>query len=60
MDNETDRDGNRVCVCVCRGVVRGYVMGGSIRNTLLTTSHPPSVSNLEAVKRLLARSPFHP
>lgn len=38
----------------------GYIVAGSIRKALLTTSQSPSVSNLEAVKLLLAWSSFHP
>jgi hypothetical protein len=37
-----------------------FVMAGSIRNALLAISQSPSVSNLEAVKRLLAWSSFNP
>jgi hypothetical protein len=39
---------------------RVYVMAGSMRNVLLTASQSTSVSNLEAVKRLLVWSSFHP
>jgi len=55
MDNYADRDGNH------SGLGEwGLYHGKQYKKTLLTTYQSPSVSNLEAVKLLLAWSSFLP